>query len=291
MQAVNLGLAANLLLAVVKTTAGIIGHSAALLADGINSTSDVVFFVIVRVFMALANKPADREHPYGHNQMETIAAVVVGAFVIAAAVAIFWDSVNATFDMLAGRADHIHAADFTLWVALGTVLIKIVLTAVTTIQARQTGNSAVLALAYDHRNDVFSAAGAALGIFAGRMGYHWADPLAGAIVSLIVFRTGIQILWDSSANLMSSVPGEALDKQVRGLLAGMPDVIDVEEVHAHHFGPYLVINVTIGINGSLSVDAGDRIASSVERILLDKIEFTRRVHVHYHPAKTNISAH
>jgi cation diffusion facilitator family transporter len=174
---------------------------------------------------------------------------------------------------------------------LGTVLIKIVLTAVTTIQARQTGNSAVLALAYDHRNDVFSAAGAALGIFAGRMGYHWADPLAGAIVSLIVFRTGIQILWDSSANLMSSVPGEALDKQVRGLLAGMPDVIDVEEVHAHHFGPYLVINVTIGINGSLSVDAGDRIASSVERILLDKIEFTRRVHVHYHPAKTNISAH
>ena len=69
MQAVNLGLAANLLLAVVKTTAGIIGHSAALLADGINSTSDVVFYVIVRVFMSLANKPADREHPYGHNQM------------------------------------------------------------------------------------------------------------------------------------------------------------------------------------------------------------------------------
>lgn len=291
MLAVNLGLVANLLLAAVKTAAGILGHSSALLADGINSTSDVVFFVIVRVFMALAGKPADHEHPYGHHQMESIAAVVVGAFVMATAVAIFWDSVNAAFDMLLGKTDRIHAAGFTLGVALGTVVIKIALAVATRLLAGKTENPAVLALAQDHRNDVFSAAGAALGILMGRIGYHWADPLAGAIVSLIVFRTGIQILWDSSANLMSSVPGEALDKQVRSLLARMPEVIDVEEVHAHHFGPYLVINVTIGINGSLTVDAGDRIASAVERTLLDNIEFTRRVHVHYHPAKTHMSAH
>ncbi len=286
MRAVNLGLGANLLLAAVKTAAGILGHSSALLADGVNSTSDVVFFVIVRVFMSFAGKPADREHPYGHNQMESIAALVVGAFVMATAVAIFWDSVNAAFDMFIGKADRIHAAGFTLWVALGTVVIKIALTVVTRLLAGQTGNAAVLALAQDHRNDAFSAAGAALGILVGRMGHHWADPLAGAIVSLIVFKTGIQILRDSSANLMDAVPGDALDKQVRGLLAGLPAVIEVEEVQAHHFGPYLVLNVTIGINGLLSVVSGDQIASEVERILVKNVGFTRRVHVHYHPAQT-----
>ncbi len=285
MLAVNLGLAANLVLAVVKTAAGILGHSAALLADGVNSTSDVVFFVIVRVFMAFAGKPADREHPYGHNQMESIAALVVGAFVMATAVAIFWDSVNAAFDMFMGKTDRLHAAGFTLWVALGTVVIKIALTGVTRLLAGQTENAAVLALAQDHRNDAFSAAGAALGILAGRMGYYWADPLAGAIVSLIVFKTGIQILRDSSANLMDAVPGDALDKQVRSLLAGLPEVIEVEEVQAHHFGPYLVLNVTIGINGLQSVVSGDRIASEVERILVKNIGFTRRVHVHFHPAQ------
>lgn len=286
MQAVNLGLAANFLLAVVKTAAGILGHSAALLADGVNSTSDVVFFVIVRVFMAFAGKPADREHPYGHQQMESIAALVVGAFVMATAVAIFWDSVNAAFEMVLGETDRIYAAGYTLWVALGTVAIKIALTITTRLLARQTGNAAVLALAEDHRNDAFSAAGAALGILVGRLGYHWADPLAGAIVSLIIFKTGIQILRDSSANLMDAVPGDALDKQVRALLAGLPEVIEVEEVQAHHFGPYLVLNVTIGINGLQSVFSGDRIASKVERILVKNVGFTRRVYVHYHPAQS-----
>ncbi len=286
LRAVNLGLGANLLLAAVKTTAGILGHSSALLADGINSTSDVVFFVIVRVFMALAGKPADREHPYGHSQMESIAAVVVGAFVMATAVAIFWDSVNAAFDMVVGKTERIYAAGFTLWVALATVVLKIALTIVTRLWAKQTGNSAVLALAEDHRNDVFSAAGAGLGILMGRMGYHWADPLAGALVSLIIFKTGIQILRDSSANLMDAVPGVDLDRQVRALLAGIPGIIAVEEVQAHHFGPYLVLNVTIGIDGMLSVADGDRIASKVERILVKEVGFTRRVHVHYHPAKT-----
>lgn len=283
-QAVNLGLCANILLAVAKTTAGIMGHSSALLADGINSTSDTVYYVIVRIFMTLAGKPADREHPYGHSQLESIAAVVVGAFVITTAVAIFWDSVNAAFDMAVGQSDRLSPTVFALWVALATVGIKIILTMVTRLFAHQTENSAVMALAYDHLNDVFSAAGAGLGILFGRMGYPWADPLAGAFVSLVVFKTGIQILKDSSANLMDAVPGDALDRQVRSLLTGIDGVIRVEEIQAHHFGPYLVLNITIGINGSLSVVDGDRIASAVERTVAEHVAFTRRVNVHYHPA-------
>ena len=100
--AVNLGLAVNALLAILKTAIGIMGHSPALLADGINSTSDVAYYVVVRVFMEMARKPADREHPFGHSQLESIAALMVGAFVITTAVAIFWDAINRVYDLLGG---------------------------------------------------------------------------------------------------------------------------------------------------------------------------------------------
>lgn len=282
-RAVNLGLVTNILLAVLKVSIGIVGNSAALLADGINSTSDVAYYVIVRIFIQLARKPADREHPYGHSQLESIAALVVGAFVITTAVAIFWDAANKIYLLWAGQTRLEGAAPVALAIALFTVVVKIGLMLYTRHIAKVTNNVAVAALAKDHRNDIFAAAGVALGIFLSLNGLPWGDPLAGAVVALLVLRTGIVILSDASSELMDTVPGEELAKQVQELLADVPGVMCVEEVYAHRFGPYLVMNVTVGIDGSLSVAAGDSIASAVERRLYDRIELLRRVHVHYHP--------
>src|SRR5512134_3808177 len=101
--AINLGLGINVLLALVKTIFGVLGHSPALLAEGINSTSDVAYYVVASIFVRLAKKPADLEHPYGHRQLESIASLVVGAFVVATAVTIFWDSVDKVWDLLDGK--------------------------------------------------------------------------------------------------------------------------------------------------------------------------------------------
>jgi cation diffusion facilitator family transporter len=286
MRAVNLGLFANAGLAAVKTVVGVLGGSAALLADGINSTSDVAYYLVVRVFIELARKPADTEHPYGHTQLESIAAVVVGSFVITTAVAIFWDSVNKVYSLLTGEAQSDGAAAIALAVALLTVVIKIVLMVVTLRIKRETGNAAVSALAYDHRNDIFSASAAALGIFLSRNGLPWVDPLAGALVALLVLRTGIKILQDASAELMDDVPSKELAQEIQGLVSAVPDVKKVEEVYAHRFGPYLVVNLTIGIDGSLSVLAGDTISSAVECTLYENVPLLRGVHVHYHPVGT-----
>lgn len=282
-RAVNLGLAANVLLAALKVTFGILGHSPALLADGVNSTSDVAYYIVVRVFMQLARKPADREHPYGHSQLESIAALIVGAFILTTAVAIFWDAVNRVFELLTGRGDFSGAAPVALVIALLTVAVKIFFMEFTRRIGRRTKNPAVSALAYDHRNDVFAATATAIGIFLGRSGLPWVDPLAGAIVALLILRTGIAILSDASGELMDNVPGQELGEQVHALVMNVPGVECVEEVYAHRFGPYLVLNVTIGIDGALSVAAGDSISCSVETILYDNVDLLRRVHVHYHP--------
>src|SRR5918993_2477335 len=86
--AINLGLGFNIVLSAAKTSFGVLTHSPALLAEGINSTSDVAYYVVTAIFMRLANKPADNEHPYGHRQLESIASLVVGAFVVATAIAV-----------------------------------------------------------------------------------------------------------------------------------------------------------------------------------------------------------
>ena len=168
--------------------------------------------------------------------------------------------------------------------ALFTVGVKIVLTVYTRAVGEKTGSLAIRALAFDHRNDVFSALAASVGIFLARQGHPWVDPLAGALVALLILRTGIGILRQSSDDLMDSVPSDSLDRQVRSILDSIPDIRSVEEIHAHRFGPYFVINLTIGIDGAMDVHSGDAIASRVEEELTDRIEMVRRVYVHYHPA-------
>ncbi len=282
--AINIGLASNTLLAILKTAVGIIGHSPALLADGINSTSDVAYGIVVNIFMKLSGKPADREHPYGHDRLESIAAVVVGAFVITTAISIFWSSVDSVYELFSGTSTFTGASRLALWIALFTIILKIWLTVWTSRIGRQTSNSVITALAVDHRNDIFSAMAATLGIIFGQMGYFWVDPLAGGVVYVIIQLTGVVIIRQSAADLMNTLPGRKITEQIKATLADMEEVLDVEEIHGHRFGPHLVINLTIGISGDLSVAEGDSIATMVEERLISEIDYMRRVFVHYHPS-------
>jgi cation diffusion facilitator family transporter len=283
--AINLGLGINILLAGVKTTFGILGHSPALLAEGINSTSDVAYYIAASFFMRLAKEPADSEHPYGHRQMESIASVVIGSFIIVTGVAVFWDAVDKIWDMVGGLSNSRVSHPFALLVALGTVVIKIFLTWYIRNLGRETQNPVVDALAYDHRNDLFSASAASIGIFLGQRGLPWVDPLAGALVAILILRTGIFVLNESSTDLMGTVPTRDLAERISILLKDIQGVKQLEELQAHRFGPHIVINVTIGIDGALSVREGDLISCCVEETLTREISHVRRVHVHYHPAE------
>ena len=291
LQAVNLALLANAGLAALKTACGILGHSSALLADGINSTSDVAYGIIIRIFIKMARKPADDEHPYGHRQLESIAALVVGAFVLTTAVAIFWDAINRVYDLLSAGAASAGATAGAQFAALFTVGLKIYLSWKTKRIGRQTRNPAVLAIAIDHRNDIFAAGAAAIGIFVARHGYPWFDPLAGALVALVILRTGLAILRESSTDLMDTVPGAELRNRVEASVAGTPGVLAVEEILAHRFGPYIVLNLTIAVDGAMTVAEGDAISARLERALHRDIDLLARVHVHYHPLSAGPVSH
>jgi cation diffusion facilitator family transporter len=192
--------------------------------------------------------------------------------------------VDKIWDIVDGKETSQGASQFALWIALGTVLVKIILFFYVRRLGEETQNPVVFALAYDHRNDVFSASAASIGIFLGQRGLPWVDPLAGALVALLILRTGIFILRESSVQLMDTVPSKKLAKQVLKLLREVKEVRQLEELQAHRFGPSIVINLTIGIDGALTVAQGDRIATSVENLIYESIPNVLHVHVHYHPA-------
>ena len=281
-RSINLALVANIILALFKTTVGIYAHSSALLADGINSTSDVVYNTAVAIFIRASRKPADEDHPYGHSQFESVGALVIAAFIITAAFTIFWNSVQTLFDYLQGNeASEINS--IALYVALFTILIKGLLFLYTRTVGKKTNNPTVVALALDHRNDIFSATAVVAGTLAAQFGFAWADPLAGAIVAVFFLMSGIEILRDSTDILMDTVPGQSLDKEVRSLLKDVTGLEGIEQIQAHRFGQYLVMNLTIFVCGDSSVREGHEVAEEVERRLTREIDFLQAVHVHYHP--------
>lgn len=286
-QAVMLTLAANILLALLKTTVGIIGHSTALLADGVNSTSDVVYNIVVTIFVRRAHKPADSEHPYGHTQLESVGALIVGAFVITTALTIFWNSVSSLFDLLSGSVAVEEASILALVIAIFTIVLKIGLSLYSHGIGDKTQNPAIIALAQDHRNDIFSATAVVIGIILNRMGYHWVDPAAGAIVAFVILRTGLSILQESTDDLMDTVPGDRLLRKVTEILEQIPRVQGIDTMKAHRFGQYLVINITIFVDGNLTIVEGDRISDQIEAQLADEIDYVRAVHVHFHSRRSN----
>ncbi len=283
---VNLGMYSNILLSILKTLIGIVGHSSALLADGINSTSDVVYYIAVKIFMKQANKPADAEHPYGHRQLESISAIVVGAFILTTGVAIFWESINAVYDLMTGMKPGQAASIYALIAAIFTFVLKIYLYSITKKNQKLTANPTLRALANDHLNDILASLSVVIGVIGGRMGLLWMDPLAGAIVAIFILRTGVSIIMDSSSELMDTFPDMEFREELKKTTEHVHGVCHADVIGMHRFGPYFIINVDIGVDGGLTIQQGHEIADEVEHALLDKYSVSlRKVHVHYHPGE------
>ncbi len=282
--AVNLGLFSNVILATLKTSIGILGHSPALLADGINSSSDVVYYIAVKIFMKQARKPADSEHPYGHRQLESISAIVVGAFILTTGIAIFWESINKVYELISNAEIGRSASAWALVIAVGTFVLKLFLYFYTKTAVKKTHNPTLRALANDHLNDIMASVAVIVGVIMGRLGYYWMDPAAGAIVAIYIVKTGIEIIMDSSSELMDSLPDDDFTREVRDITMLEKGVLGIEELGTHRFGPYYTISMTIAVAKDLSIEEAHTISHQVEHRLLEHFDNgLRSVHIHYHP--------
>lgn len=284
---VNLGLIANVVLAALKTSIGILGYSPALLADGVMSISDTVYYIVVKIFMKQAQKPADEEHPYGHRELESISAIVVGAFIVTTGIAIFLESLNKVFALFTHVTVGRSATTLALVIAICTFIAKLILYFYTKRSVRKTHNPTLRALANDHFNDIMTAVAVIIGIVMGRMGYFWMDPAAGAVVAIYIVKTGVEIIIQSSAELMDRMPDARFSREIRDVSLMVEGVKGIQELGIHRVGLHYSITMTISVCGEISVYEGHAISNRVEECLRQYFDNgLRNIHIHYHPQET-----
>jgi cation diffusion facilitator family transporter len=279
-QAAYLGLAANLLLGLVKLVGGIVGSSFALIADAVNSLGDVVTTIAVLFALKVAQRPADAEHPYGHTRAEGIAATNVAVLVILSALMVGWEAIQ-RFSM-----KHDMPPVWTLWIAGGNIVIKEGLYQYKVRVGRRTKSAAIIANAWDHRSDALCALAVLLGLSAIRLGgeaYLWADEAASLVVALALVWSGITLFRNSASELMDVQADPDYVDQIRTTARDVAGVKDVETLWVRKSGLEFFADIHIEVDQDLSVAEGHKIGHRVKDRLLQEFQSLRDVLVHIEP--------
>ena len=274
------GLVINLLLAVGKITAGTIGNSRAVVADGVHSVTDMVTDVMVLVGARLWSAPADEDHPYGHRRLETLITVGIGLFLAVAGFGIAWDAITA-FTEGEVRA----ATGIALFAALASIAVKEILYHWTVRAARRVKSSALKANAWHHRSDALSSlpAAAAAGVSMFLPGWAFVDLIGAVVVAMFILHAAWSICRPALDTLMDrAAPQEVLDA-LRKLAFSIDGVEDVHNLRTRYHGSSLLVDMHVGVDRTLSVGAGHDIGEAVEDLLREKGPEIMEVLVHVDP--------
>lgn len=276
-----IGMAANILLAGAKLTAGILGNSYALIADAVESLADVFSSVIVWRGVVLAAEPADDDHPYGHGKAEPIAAAVVAMILLIAALGI---SIQAIREMF---APHHGPAPFTLIVLLVTVLIKEILFRVVVRESAEIDSSVVRTDAWHHRSDAITSLAAAIGIsiaLIGGRGFESADSIAAVIAGVIIAWNGWRLLRPALDELMDTAPSKSFNAQIEKIAAEIPGVNAVEKCFVRKMGFHYFVDLHVEVDPQMTVQRGHEIAHQVKDEIRRQLPSVHDVLIHIEPS-------
>jgi cation diffusion facilitator family transporter len=281
----KVGLGTNILLAVVKLWVGFGAKSQALVADGVNSLSDVVVSTVVYLAFRISREPADKNHPYGHGNAETIAGLVVSVGVMVTGVAVGYNALTALFAGVTGSPDRL-----ALYAAAFSIVIKEILFRYTFSVAGDEHSPSLKATAKDYRSDVLASAAAFFGIAGARLGFPYLDPLAGLIIAIIIFRMGISLLMENIHILMVGAPEAGLSDEILSTVRRFDDVKGTPRLRIQRLGGKYVVNLVIAVDGSITVAEGHSIAERVRDLCMAQNKHLSEVIIHIDPHKTQDSS-
>jgi cation diffusion facilitator family transporter len=279
------GMIVNLVFAAAKILGGILGNAYVLIADGIESTLDIVGSFVIWSGLKFAARPPDETHPYGHGKAEPIAAVVVALVVLAAAAGLAIESVR---EILTPRHG---PAPFTLGILIVVIVVKEILFRYVNRIGREVESTAVQTDAWHHRSDALTSAAAFIGIsvaLIGGKGWQSADDWAALFACAVIAANGIRLLRPAFYEIMDTAPrGEIVDL-IRKAAASVPGVVEVEKSYVRKMGLSFYVDLHVKVNGSISVHEGHEIAHQVKRAIQQSDSRIADVLVHIEPAQTNL---
>ena len=279
---VLMGAAVNVVLSTAKFTAGILGHSYALIADGMESGLDVGSSLVIWGGLRYAAKGPDPEHPYGHGKAEPISALIVSATLSGAALVLAVLSVQ---EILKGHRDP--PAWQTLWVLSAVILVKEVLFRRVIAASEEIDSGAVRTDAWHHRADAMTSAAAFIGILVARLGgpgWEKADAWAALFACAVIGFNGYRLLVPAVAEIMDTAPDPEIETRVRAAASGVPGVDGIEKCRVRKMGLEFYVDLHVGVDGLLSVAAGHDIAHAVKSAVREAEGRVADVLVHVEPA-------
>lgn len=285
------GSVVNLLLVGLKAVAGVAGHSAAMVSDAVHSLSDFITDIVVLVFVRVSARPQDEGHDYGHGKFETLATLLIGLALAAAAVGIVVSGATKLAQWLQGEELKSPGA-IALWAALISIGVKEILYQYTRIKGRKLDSKALEANAWHHRSDALSSIGAAIGIGGALLlGPRWAvlDPLASIVVGAMLVKVAWDLLGPSFGELTdSSLPAET-EKEMLRIIKSVDGVEDPHNLRTRRIGNHIAAEVHIRLDGRQSLIEAHEKASEVERRFKDRFGQQSHIIVHMEPVKESTS--
>ena len=277
----------NLVLLTFKFVAGIVGHSAAMVADAVHSLSDFVTDLIVLVFVRIGAKPQDESHDYGHGKFETLATLFVALALVAAAIGIIVSGALKFARWLQGETLEMPGV-LALWAALLSILVKEVLFRYTLAVGRREDSPAVVANAWHHRSDALSSIGAAIGIGGALLlGERWAvlDPLASIVVGAMLVKVAWDLLKGSTGELTdSSLPAD-VEREIEAIICSFPEVSEPHNLRTRRIGNRIAIEAHVRLSGSMTLHDAHENVSAIEHKLRERFGPGTLVTIHMEPLK------
>ena len=277
----------NFLLVVFKFMAGIVGHSAAMIADAVHSLSDFATDIVVLVFTRISNKPQDKSHDYGHGKYETLATAIIGIALFAVGVGICWNGLLAIRTVWLGGTLPAPGM-LAFWGAVISIVSKEILYRYTIQVGRKVNSNAVIANAWHHRSDALSSVGTAVGIGGAiLLGDNWRvlDPVAAVVVSIFIVKVAWEMVVPCANELMEQSLPEQTEREIEEILLSFPGVTKPHNLRTRRVGNNCAIDVHVRMDGNLTLHQSHETTRAMEQRLRELLGEGTFINIHVEPAK------
>ncbi len=275
----------NTVLSVLKFLAGIMAHSNAMVSDAVHSASDVFSTIVVIIGIRLSAKESDKEHPYGHERLECVAAIILAMVLFITG---FGIGIKAARNILSGNYASLQIPGIpALIAAVISIVSKEAMYWYTRYYAKKIDSSALMADAWHHRSDAFSSIGALIGITGARFGFPVMDSVASLVIFLFIGNAALAIFKDAVDKMVDHSCDEEMERQLHDCVMDNENVLGIDLLQTRIFGNKIYVDVEIQVDGSYTLQEAHTIAESVHKKIEQNFSKVKHIMVHVNPKIPN----
>lgn len=265
----------NTVLSLLKMLAGILAHSGAMISDAVHSASDVFSSVIVIIGVKISAKDSDKEHPYGHERFECVAAILLAGILLVTALFIGHTALE---HITGGSSKSLAIPGLSaLLAAVLSIVVKEAMYWYTRFYAKWLDSGALMADAWHHRSDALSSVGALIGIAGARMGYPVLDPIASLVICVFILKAACDVFQDAIRKMVDHACDEKMERALLCCAAAQSGVMGVDEIHTRIFGNKIYADIEIRADGQITLAESHAIARQVHNAI--EAQFPKVKHI------------